>query len=57
MDSWAQKAARAPTAPLPTTSKNKKPPTSVLTKRDNTIVIVRNDTALPDNTNNLTIVP
>ena len=52
---WAQKAARAPAAPSTTSPPNKKATPSVLTKRDRTIVIERNGTALPDNNNNLTI--
>ena len=52
---WAQKAARAASATTPTPSANKKATPLVLTKRDRTIVIERDGTALPDNTNNLTI--
>src|SRR5437660_1512419 len=52
---WAQKAARAASATTPTPSENKKVLPLVLTKRDRTIVIERDGTALPDNTNNLTI--
>src|SRR5207302_11112602 len=52
---WAQKAARAASATTPTPSENKKSLPLVLTKRDRTIVIERDGTALPDNTNNLTI--
>jgi hypothetical protein len=53
--SWAQKAARAASATTTTPPANKKPLPLVLTKRDRTIVIERDGTALPDNTNNLTI--
>src|SRR5207302_8641550 len=51
----AQKAARAASATTPTPSENKKALPLVLTKRDRTIVIERDGTVLPDNTNNLTI--
>lgn len=52
---WAQKAARAPPAPTTSTTANKKTTPLVLTKRDRTIVIERDGTSLPDDTNALTI--
>jgi hypothetical protein len=52
---WAQKAARSASATTSTPPANKKALPLVLTKRDRTIVIERDGTALPDNTNNLTI--
>jgi hypothetical protein len=52
---WAQRVAKAlPTKPT-TTSFNKESTSSVLTKRDRTIVIERDGTPLPDDTNPLTI--
>src|ERR1700710_1766155 len=52
---WAQKAARAVPVKPPTSSPNKESTSSVLTKRDRTIVIERDGSTLPDDTNPLTI--
>ncbi len=52
---WAQRAARSLPAKPPTNLPNKESTSSVLTKRDRTIVIERDGTPLPDTTNPLTI--
>ncbi|RPA92767.1 hypothetical protein L873DRAFT_1794083 [Choiromyces venosus 120613-1] len=52
---WAQKAAKSLSSKPSTTPLNKIALPAVLTKRDCTIVIERDGTALPDNTNTLTI--
>src|SRR5207302_9085508 len=51
----AQRAARAPPGKPPTHQQNKESTSSVLTKRDRTIVIERDGSPLPDTTNTLTI--
>ncbi|RPA94018.1 hypothetical protein L873DRAFT_1793300 [Choiromyces venosus 120613-1] len=52
---WAQKAVKSLSSKPYTTPLNKIALPVVLTKRDRTIVIERDGTALPDNTNTLTI--
>ena len=55
LQTWAQKAARAAPGKPSTTQQNKESTSSVLTKRDRTIVIERDGSSLPDSTNTLTI--
>src|SRR5207302_33159 len=55
LQTWAQRAARAPPGKPPTTQQNKESTSSVLTKRDRTIVIERDGSPLPESTNTLTI--
>src|SRR5205807_478548 len=55
LQTWAQKAARAAPGKPSTTQQNKESTSSVLTKRDRTIVIERDGSPLPDTTNTLTI--
>src|SRR5437879_1420689 len=55
LQTWAQRAARAPPGKPPTNQQNKESTSSVLTKRDRTIIIERDGSPLPDTTNTLTI--
>src|SRR5205807_4717375 len=55
LQTWAQRVARAPPGKPPTTQQNKESTSSVLTKRDRTIVIERDGSPLPESTNTLTI--
>src|SRR5207302_8539315 len=55
LQTWAQRAARAPPGKPPTNQQNKESTSSVLTKRDRTIVIERDGSPLADTTNTLTI--
>src|SRR5437879_10038566 len=55
LQTWAQRAARTAPGKPPTTQQNKESTSSVLTKRDRTIVIERDGSPLPESTNTLTI--
>src|SRR5437879_7279192 len=55
LQTWAQRAARAAPGKPTTAQQNKESTSSVLTKRDRTIVIERDGSSLPDSTNTLTI--
>src|SRR5437868_3203035 len=55
LQTWAQRAARTAPGKPPTTQQKKESTSSVLTKRDRTIVIERDGSPLPESTNTLTI--
>src|SRR5437588_10841163 len=55
LQTWAQRAARTDPGKLPTTQQNKESTSSMPTKRDRTIVIVRDGSPLPESTNTPTI--
>src|SRR5437660_2646484 len=55
LQTWAQRAVRTAPGKPPTTQQNKESTSSVLTKRDRTIVIERDGSPLPESTNTLTI--
>src|SRR5205807_9142177 len=55
LHTWAHRAARTAPGKPPTTQQNKESTSSVLTKRDHTMVIERDGSPLPESTNTLTI--